>query len=417
MRNISIKDLYLFVVILYSGMAIPFFRNQEGLILLWLLGLFIFFRPSKSISKNLLIALGVWTTYFIINTIIIKSFHPFFYGTYVAKIMIAYWLISYHKTYIFIKFENIIFKLTVLSLIIYSIQLIAPVFVYQLMKLISLSDDLFSNIPYASNGLYTFHQRSLAETFPRNSGFTWEPGPFASYIGLAIFFNIIRNGNTFKDKKRLLIFLIVLITTQSTTGFILLFAILLWYAWAHYKNKILRFVTIPITIIGVILLFLNVPFLQQKILLDSKQNIEEVMSHAEVTGKSYNPGRFASLQLRWEDLKRYPIAGFGGNSSLQYGYIGEENVVSAVSGLGNIIGRYGLIGSIIVLILILRAGKLISNIFIYKGWFIFPSLIFIIGYSFGIIETPIIVTFWLIPVFLKKNKILKSKSYENPISN
>src|SRR5690554_2981989 len=408
MRNISIKDIYLLLVILFSGMAIPFFRSQEGLIILWLLGLFIFYKPSKAINKNLFIALGIWTAYFIINTFIIQSFHPFFYGMYVAKIMIAYWLINHYKLYILLKFENIIFKLTVLSLIIYSIQLIAPSLVYRLLNSISLSGNLFPDIPDASNGFYTFHQRSMIEIFPRNSGFTWEPGPFASYIVIAMFFNVIRNNVKLKDKKRLIIFLIALITTQSTTGFLVLLMIILWYAWSKYNNEIFRIISLTIATIVVITLFYNVPWLQEKVLNDSNQNITDIISHAKTTGNSYAPGRFVGMQLRWEDFKNYPVAGFGGNIKLQYGYIDEGNVVSAINGLGNILGRYGATGVGVFLILLMKFGKLISKIFNYDGWLIVPVIFLIIGFSFGIIESPIIVIFWLFPVFLKRsNKNIK----------
>lgn len=409
MKSISFKDLYFLLVILYSGMAIPLFRSNEGLILLWAVGFIIFWKETYMTNKKLLLALFIWLGYFIINTFIIQSFHPFFMGTYIAKIMIAYWLITYYKSDIFQKFENVIFKLTVISLVFYTIQIIAPSFLFSLFKSVSLSGDLFSNIHYSSIGIYTFHQKELLEFFPRNAGFTWEPGPFSSYIGLALFFNIVRNDVFLKDKKRLLIFFLAIISTQSTTGFLILLFILLWFVWVRYDNKLFRIFSIPVTVSIVLLLFMNIPALQEKILLQSQQNVEDVIDHANISGKTYNPGRFASFQLRWEDFKNYPIAGYGGNTFLQYGYIGEGNVVSAVNGLGNILGRYGAIGAILFLLLVMKSGKLLSRVFKYKGWFVFPALLLIIGFSFGIIEAPIIVTLWLIPIFFKEQYFTTNK--------
>lgn len=417
MKINSLKDFYLLIVILFSGMAIPFFRSSEGLIALWALGFIIFLKKTNLTDKKLVTAISIWLFYFIINTFIIKSLHPFFLGTYIAKIMIAYWLLNYYKTYIFKKYEDIIYTLSVISLILYSLQVTLPFLMYNLFSTIDLSEGLFSNIPYRSIGIYTFHQKQMLEMFPRNAGFTWEPGPFASYIGLAMFFNIARNGVNFKDRKRLLIFLIALITTQSTTGFLLLLTILIWYAWAHYNNRFFRILSIPITLSLVFFLFTNVPWLQEKILIESQQNIEDIITHAEVTGNSYAPGRFASMKLRWEDFKNYPIAGFGGNISLQYGYIGEDNVVSAINGLGNILGRYGAIGALLFSFLLIKSGKLLAYRFRYSGFFIFPALLLIIGFSFGIIEAPILVIFILSPVFFGNKSIFFKRKYEDTAFN
>jgi hypothetical protein len=323
----------------------------------------------------------------------------------VAKIMIAYWLIKHYQESLFLKFENIVYKLTILSLVLYSIQLVAPTILYQILNSISLSGNLFPDIPYASNGLYTFHQKSLVEAFPRNAGFTWEPGPFASFIGLAIFVHIIRNRVRIKEKKRLGVFIVALITTQSTTGFLILLIIILWYAWAKYNSKIIRLISLPVASILVVLLFYNVPWLQEKVLVDSSQSIDEIISNARITGDSYAPGRLVGMQLRWEDFKNYPIAGFGGNIQLQFGYLSEGNVISAINGLGNIIGRYGAIGGIIFLISLFKLGLLLSEIHRFNGWLITPIIITIIGYSFGIIESPIVITFLLFPYFFSNQLI------------
>lgn len=402
LAKLSKKDIFFTTVILFSGMALPIFRSQEGLILLFAIGLLIFKESTNFLNKKLLLALAIWITFFTINTFIIQSFHPFFMATYLAKIMIAYWLIKHYKFYIFKKFEDVIYGLTVISLVFYTIQVLSPSLVYNLFSSINLSGDLFPNIPYSSIGVYTFHQKDLFELFPRNAGFSWEPGPFSSYIGLALFINVARHGVNFKDRKRLLIFSIAIITTQSTTGLLILMAILFWYAWAHYDNKIIRFFSIPFTLSIGLYLFFNVPWLQEKMLIDSQQNLEEILHHAEITGESYAPGRSVGLLLRWEDFKNYPIAGFGGNVKLQYGYIDEGNVVAAINGLGNILGRYGAIGSILFLILLIKTGKLISSRFKYIGYLIFPILILILGFSFGIVETPILITLIMTPVFLKK---------------
>jgi hypothetical protein len=404
----KIKNIYFFLVVLYSGLALAFFRSHEGLISLWILGLFIFRKESLQLNKNLIIALSVWLGYFFINMLIIRSFHPMFMGIYIAKLMIAYWFLTYYRERIFEKYENLIYKLTILSLVFYISQLLIPSVMWNIFQGIDLSENLFPQKYYASIGIYTFHQFELGELYPRNSGFTWEPGPFSAYIMLAVYINLARNGVKINDKKRLLIFLIGLITTQSSTGMLVLMAVIIWYAWSSNKSKTLRLLSMPIAIALVIFLFSSVPWLQEKIISESQQDVEELLIHASISGESYNPGRFASFQLRWQDFINYPIAGVGGKTSLETGYLGEGNVVSAVNGVGTILGKYGTIGFLLFVGLIYNTGKWLARYYKYSAHLIYPVSILIIGFGFGIIESPIIATTWLIPVFLPiKNENIK----------
>lgn len=405
----TIRNIYFYIVVVYSGLSLTFFRSNESLIVLWLLGLIIFQKETFNTSKKLFVALGVWVGYFVINTVIIRSFHPMFFGTYVAKIMIAYWLLSYYKDNIFLKYENAIYTLTVISLLFYSIQVLFPGPMYELFKALDLSQNPFPDRIYASIGIYTYHRVGAFDSFPRNSGFCWEPGPFSSYVVLALFINIARNGVKIKDTKRFWVFLLAIISAQSSTSFVVLLAVIIWFAWSRYKNRAFRVFSVPVALAVVIYLFVNVPWLQDKIIEESEQDINELLVHAHKAKSGTAPGRFASLELRWMDFKKYPIAGFGGNMSLQTGYIAKDVEVSAISGIGNIIGRYGTIGSLLFLYLIFSTGKWLAKRYNYSGNIIFPLLILMIGFGFGIIESPLIATLWMTPFFINKKYLMASR--------
>lgn len=394
------RNLYFFFVVLFSGAALTFFRSHEGLILLWFIGLILFRRETYYTSPKLILALAIWMGYFIVNTFLIRSFHPFFMFTYIAQIMIAYWLLSHYKQDIFKKYEDVIYYLTIISLIFYVFQVIFPSQLYSLFKIIDLSQNPFPNRDYASIGLYTYRVDGLFSMFPRNPGFCWEPGPFSSYVVLALFINIARNGVQLIDKKRLLVFLIAIISAQSTTSFVILLVIILWYFWAHYKNKSFVIIAVPLALAIVVYMFISIPWLQEKIITESTQNVEDVLHHAQIAGNSHAPGRFASWQLRWQDFKNHPIAGFGGNTKLQTGYLGEDNIVAAINGLGTILGKYGMIGSVLFLLLVFKTGKWLSKHYQFSGGFMFPVLILIVGFGFSIIESPLLVTLWMTPFFL-----------------
>lgn len=400
------RNLYFLLVVLYSGFALTIFRSHEGLIALWVIGLIIFSKEPYYTSPKLLMALAVWMGYFVVNTLILRSFHPFFMLTYVIKIMIAYWLLSYYKQSIFKKYEDSIYYLTIVALIFYIIQVIAPSQMYNIFKSLDLSQNMFPNRDYASIGVYTYRVDGIFELFPRNPGFCWEPGPFSSYVSLALFVNIARNRARLIEKKRLSVFLIAIVTAQSTTSFIVLLLIILWFFWVRYKNKTFVIIAIPTALALVIYMFVTIPWLQEKIILESSQDLEEQLSHARKTGDSYALGRFASWQLRWEDFKNYPIAGFGGNTKAETGYIGEGSLVAAINGIGAIMGRYGSIGLILFLWLIFKTGKWLSTYYNFSGSIMFPILILMIGFSFSIIESPLLVTLWMTAFFLPNWKFI-----------
>ena len=123
-------------------------------------------------------------------------------------------------------------------------------------------------------------------------------------------------------------------------------------------------------------------------------------------GTSYSPGRFVSFQLGWKDFLNHPIAGFGGRTEERYGYQFGAHV-APINGFVNIMGRYGLIGLSLFFFLIFKTGKWLAISYSYSGFFIFPMLILIFSFSFGIVETPLFVSLLLVPVFLK----LKTKNF------
>lgn len=408
--NKTLKDTYFLFVVLFSGLSTTFFRSHEGLIILFLVGVLIFGSTMLQPTKVLFYALGLWLAYFAINTIIIKSFHPFFLSTYIIYILIAWWLLSYYKERIFLKYENAIYVLSIISLVFYTWQIIDFNSLYSIIKPLDLSQGQFPKVGYASIVIYNIRELGM-DTFHRNSGFTWEPGPFSSFLVIALFLNLARNRLIFKDKLRILIFLIAIITTQSTTGLLALLLILLWIVWVRFKNMYFKILSIPSAIIVVYLLFVNVPFLQQKIIKESEQELDVMLRNSIKYGGSYNPGRFVSFQLGWADFKNYPVAGIGGKTALRSAtQQGAE--VNTINGLAMIMTRYGSIGLIIFLYLIFATGKWLTNFYNISGILVFPLILLIISFAFGIIETPIIVILWMTPVFLaqtrQKNYVEKS---------
>ena len=120
---------------------------------------------------------------------------------------------------------------------------------------------------------------------------------------------------------------------------------------------------------------------------------------------SYNPGRFASIAMRFQDFLNYPIAGTAGASNLTIGFYDEDTIVSPVGGIAEIIGKYGLIGSLIFVLLLTKLVRFFNYNF-YGNYSIFGLLIIISGFGFSIILSPIYFVFISIQYITIKLTIL-----------
>lgn len=402
-----IKDLYFILVILYSGLATYLYRSLEGFIFLFLLGILIHLNRFLQPSKRLFLALGLWIGYFAVSTLIMQSFHPHFLSIYIVKITVAWLLISYYGDRIFDKYESVLYYLSIFSLFFWVWQTIDFSSLDKLISYIDISGDSLSE-EFGINSkhifVYTIGSRYVPGELPRNCGFTWEPGPFSVYVIIAIFINLARTGFRIIGNRRLLIFILTLITTFSTTGFIGLLIIILWVSYNIFKQQYFILGS-PIVLGLVVYLFITVPFLQQKILEEAEQDAGEAISRSRRLGISIAPGRFASLQLGWEDFKNYPLTGYGGNVAARYA-TQQGADVSTINGFANIMARYGLFGLSIFLFLIIATGKWLAFYYDYKFFWIFPLLLLIISFSFGIIESFINVTLWFFYFFNPKRSFL-----------
>lgn len=191
------------------------------------------------------------------------------------------------------------------------------------------------NVLRASSIIYTQLLGEIEWTWlgTRNCGPFWEPGAFQGFINLSFFLNIV---NSTLNKKRLLLYIITLITTFSTGGYIVMLINLFIYfvniTEIRAKTKI-----IISTILFTVSLYLynNLEFLGNKISSDS--------------------GR---LGVSFHDLSDglYFLFGYG---------LGEESIarsqIQSVSSIYNMIKYVGVVGFFVYFFQILLNIKSINN--------------------------------------------------------
>lgn len=137
----------------------------------------------------------------------------------------------------------------------------------------------------------------------RNSGIFHEPGAFSLYLMLAIIINTFFTRNTL-DRKNIVLSIIIL-TTFSTAGYVLL-ALFLVYAIPKSKmNPILKYLIFFIMIIITINAYRSEDFLQQKIETHYSSQVNAVEKNIEGQGRFYS--FFKALGI----IKQNPFFGKG----------------------------------------------------------------------------------------------------------
>lgn len=185
-------------------------------------------------------------------------------------------------------------------------------------------------------GIHNFHALDVRN---RNSGMFWEPGAFAGYLVLAILF-LLANKNNWSVKE-MTVLTIALLTTQSTTGYLAFFIVLLLHAYQNnlIKDKHLRLLLVPILLVvfssGGYIIYQTVPFLQEKI---DKQWESSVYQ----TG-NYRINRIGNFVSDLEDIQKAPLFGWSPRHTTR-----GEKVIDISQGQGNgLTGfaiQFGLVG-------------------------------------------------------------------------
>ena len=217
----------------------------------------------------------------------------------IIKILLALLTILYYKK------RNIDLLESYIILLVFIVILSIPFFIINQFVQFGLPTN---NINIKSIGIYTFIAYDPNYDFTygiiRNPGMFWEAGAFAGYLLLALVFVAMKNkgfiiGNY---KKEVFGLIIGIITTMSTTGFIVLSIIIIFFAMEHFNKGKLLF--IPAAIITVIFAYSSFTFMQTKIEAQYKQALNLRLG-------DLSNSRFGSLIMDAYYIKEEPIIGNG----------------------------------------------------------------------------------------------------------
>lgn len=301
-------------------------------------------------------------------------------------------------------FIKLLYYSAIISLLFYLLLLIDFKLVYNLLKSVQ---NMFDNNSLKYDGYYYanifIYSINHTDGLIRNCGFMWEPGPFSVVLSIALFFNLILND--FKLEKKSIIFIIAIISTFSTTGYLTLIIILIFFS-LNKKERISKWFYLPI-VSAIAVFILSLPFMLEKITKQAEVDLFSMYSdlrNNKNIKESRSLDRFSGLLLNFEDFKQQPIWGIGSvNNSIATREYGR---VFSINGLGAIMSRYGIIGIILFILILYKNSKMLK--YKYKVKFInsYTIIIFIQTFGFGLIFSSLYLCFLFLFLIPYKEKII-----------
>lgn len=386
-----ISFFFVFCIMIYAGKATVFARqlgdirtigNSFALIVTFVFAIF----NKVKFTKNYFLSLLVFSVYAIATTINNGIVNMWWYSQWIIFLTMAFVLCRGFGERMFVVIETVLCWLCAISLVCWTINLCAPSFMEGVVKKLSFSKPYAEDSNVLANMIvYTINSergRSEFALLIRNAGFAWEPGAFACFCNLGFFCNMLRTNLSIKQNGSLLIFFLALLSSQSTTGYIMF--IIMMLTWLLVNRRFyLAFFLIP-----VLVFLFSMPFVQGK--LFDEINGMQYLDESRIEG---SVGRLFSLQLSFQEFLRHPILGIGGWSGgtwfAQHGY-----EISIISGIGTMLYQYGLIITFIFVLSLVKSSKKTALLFGNNAW---ALIVVIIGMmiSYSLWNQPLYLSFWL----------------------
>lgn len=264
---------------------------------------------------------------------------------------------------------------------------------------------LFPETAFGNHVLYLFNWMDPAKGqiysgIIRNAGCSWEPGRFAIMVTLAIFCNLCQNGIKFRNNKNIWWLLIALITTQSTTGYLIA---LVLYTIFMVKKFNFKYVSLFILVMmPIIYSLMRLDFMAEKI--DDRFKINEVnerfleseayYSRHEGLDRHIALDRFQSIYFEWKNFLNDPILGYSRDfrkSLFAQSFISDYGLTG---GLVSILSQYGIFLGLFIYYLLFHSSFCISRQFKYNKKYVLAICLILSSISYPIFGIPIFTTFW-----------------------
>lgn len=369
--------------------VVPFFSTNTSLLLVVTLAMLLFkiFNSRVIIEKQFnwifLALIFMYVGQFLVLGFDIYDYKSIF-GTFI-RFLFPYLIFQIIGKIFFKIFLKIVYCLTIIGLLIWFLEHIFPglsTFIRDISY--SLGLDPLSNeniLIYNSEGHKTYG-------FIRNAGFAYEAGSYSIVLIISLIIHLIINNN--KIDKKFIVFVIGLLTTFSTAGYIGLMLILFIFNYNKIKNRIILFFLTTAIIFIAFYSFYSLSFLEQK-----------VASQFELVYDQYETrGRFASAYADFIEWQRSPFFGVGKFDETRFQIFKEDKEQHRVNGLGSFLAKFGLVVFFCYWFVIFRSVKYLVNKNSLRAINTFGVLFILITMAFSqtCLQWPIYIMFMYFPL-------------------
>lgn len=407
-----IKNVYFFYIFLCTVLSCPLFAissNNPYKVLAFLpaiLSIIVgFICGIKLIDRTL----GGIFFIIISSSVALHFVHGVSYSPYLLlSVYVGYVCFHLFKDDIVDRFVNISYKLTVIGLFLWVATMISH------SAMLSLADTIGYDGFGVSKSLYIYNVDNLNDYSDlawatsgilTNCGYCWENGRYSCFLLLTIYFYVIKKGMSFKDKK-LLVLIFALITTQSTTGYMVFLMFLIYWYMRGRKFKVWYLVPL-VTLVTVVW---TLPFIQDKILalLVDPDDMDNTISNWQWMSNNKDEGyivpqRFTGFWLQLMNLQNSNLL-IGDSSNITNHYIVNDLGINAAisEGILGIIVRYGLILGSMAYYMLFRSSYCIAQKYGLTQTFLLAAIFIGINFSYNFWEDPLLISFWMWAAFAGK---------------
>lgn len=217
---------------------------------------------------------------------------------YIIPILNSFLIIKLLGNKFFNYFVNVVYFLAIIGLFFWLLENISPEFNNSIKKWVSiLGTD--PSVQKESLILFAYEPNKIIGGLIRNNGGFWEPGAYVTTLVPAFLFSSIIYG--LKNKKSIII-LIAILTTFSTTGYIALFVVFIYYIVLSSYNSMVKYFLIITFVSLSVFAYYALDFLSGKI----EYNIEFVQKADFTTAAN---GRFLALKKSGYAIQQHPLIG------------------------------------------------------------------------------------------------------------
>jgi hypothetical protein len=393
-NRINRSDFFL-VFMLISVSGIPVFVGSRYILpAFYLLTLFLSFSRKIKFSKTFVFFTLITIVILVFQMLYFKHFAWFSSIAFVIKITLPFLILSLIRTSFMKTYVTIMYYIALSSLFLYFLFIAFPGF----REFVITNISPFFHVP-TRNHLHEFAPNILIYTFTkvtsfRNSGPFWEPGGYAVFLIIALLINFKLNPS-FKNKQNLL-FIVSLLSTFSTAGYVLLGLLIIYQNLkARTKN---RYLYIPLILSLSFLSYFRLDFIGNKV---SSRIQSATDANLETTART----RFVSALVDWEQIQKSPFIGVGRDAETRFGIKANQLTYTEHrnNGITGLASKFGLLFFFTYVYMVFLFFKRLEKNRFHA--IIMTLFFFLIGFSQSIFEKPLLISFVYLHIFYYREQI------------